>query len=77
MTTYYTVTIGFDYTTDEDVDADELHDAIRESFDTIDLEFDTEVTVFDDDGNEVVGQTRSINVNCDNLRNIEVVKVEP
>lgn len=68
------VTITFYYATDEDIDEDYLHDAIVDSFDTIDLEFDTEVPLYDEKGDET-GETRTVNVNCDNVRDVEVTKV--
>jgi hypothetical protein len=67
----FRVTLVVDYVTDEPIDADELHDAIRESFDNIDLEFDTEVTVWDDEG-EDTGETRTVNVNGERIVELQV-----
>jgi hypothetical protein len=71
----YKVTIVFDYSTDKDVDEDELHDAIRESFDTIDLEFTFEAAMFDENDVELDDETMTVNVNADALRRVEVEKV--
>jgi hypothetical protein len=71
----YRVTIVFDYTASENIDEDELHDAIRESFDTIDLEFDTEVATFDENDVEVPDVTMTVNVNCDSVREINVERM--
>lgn len=76
----YRVTIVFDYTAqwddgNEPPDLDYLHDAIRDSFDNIDLEFDTEAPVYDEDGDET-DDTYTVNVNADNLREVEVIQVD-
>jgi hypothetical protein len=70
------VTIVFDYTSDDEIDSDVLHDAIMDSFDTVDLEFSTEVTVYDEDTGDETDETRTVNVNCDNVREIEVVELK-
>lgn len=77
----YRVTIIFDYSVEPDdpkheIDDDELHDAIMDSFDTVDLEGTYEATVFDENGDEVEGETTSVNYNCDNVREVNVEKLE-
>jgi hypothetical protein len=71
----YRVTIVFDYTASENLDEDELHDGIRESFDTIDLEFDMEVATFDENDVEVPDVTMTVTVNCDTVRDINVERM--
>jgi hypothetical protein len=77
-TKYFKVTIEADYSVeadnDEDIDEDFLHDAIRDNFDTIDLEFDAEHPMYDEDGDET-DDTFTIHVNGDNIRRIDVVSV--
>lgn len=73
----YRVTIVFDYSTDvDDVDEDELHDAIVESFDTIDLEFTSNFIKYAADGTELEDDFEVVTVNCDNLRDVTVEKLE-
>jgi len=83
----YRVTVVFDYSVQYDdppenedrdyfVDDDYLHDALMDNFDTVDLEFTTEHPVYDGDGDEVDDETLTLQVNCDNVREIEVQKVE-
>lgn len=71
----YRVTVVFDYSSDVEVDEDELHDALMENFDTVDLEFQFEAAKFAEDGTEIPGETETVNVNCDTVREIEVVKL--
>lgn len=76
----YRVTIVFDYTAswdegEDDPDVDYLSDAITDSFDNIDLEFDTDIPKYDEDGEET-DETYTVNVNCDNVREVSVVKLE-
>ena len=73
-TTYYTVTVVIDYSTDKLVDEDVLHDAIKDNFDTVDLEFTTEAPTYDENDEELE-ETETIAVNADNIRSVEVVKV--
>ena len=77
----YRVTVILDYTAqwddgEEEPDVDYLHDAITDSFDTVDLEFDTNHPIFDDDGDETE-DTYEVNVNCDNVREVTVERVQP
>jgi hypothetical protein len=73
----YRVTIVFDYSTDvDDVDEDELHDAIMESFDTIDLEFTSNFLKYDENGDELEDDFEVVTVNCDNLRDVTIEKLE-
>jgi hypothetical protein len=67
----FKVTVQFDYSTDKDADPDELHDAIRDSLDDVDLEGEYEATVYDDDGNETDDMT-TITFNADTVRTIIV-----
>jgi hypothetical protein len=72
----YRVTIVFDYSTDvDDVDEDELHDAIMESFDTIDLEFTSNFLKYDENGDELEDDFTVVTVNCDNLRDVTIEKL--
>ena len=72
----YRVTIVFDYSTDvDDVDEDELHDAIMESFDTIDLEFTSNFLKYDENGDELEDDFEVVTVNCDNLRDVTIEKL--
>lgn len=75
----YRVTIVLDYSAeweDGDIEPDEdfLHDAIMDSFDTVDLEFTTEHPVYDEDGEET-DETETMTLNADNIREVEVVKL--
>jgi len=77
----YRVTIVFDYTAtwdddDQEVDEDYLHDAIVDSYDNIDLEFDTEHPKYDESGDEIEDETFTVNMNADNLRQVDVEKVK-
>lgn len=72
----YHVVIEFNYTAqwDEDnqeVDADWLSDAIMDSFDNVDLEFDSDHATYDDKGDETE-ETFTVNVNCDTVRHVTV-----
>jgi uncharacterized protein YxeA len=76
----YRVTIVFDYTAEPetgdegDVDEDELHDAIMDSFDTVDLEGSYEATAYDAEGDETDDKF-TVNFNCDNVREVRVEKL--
>ena len=75
----YRVTIVLDYSAEwdnKDVEPDEdyLHDAIMDSFDTVDLEFTTEHPVYDEDGEET-DETETMTLNADNIREVEVIKL--
>lgn len=77
----YRVTVVFDYTATWDDDQDEpdedyIHDAIVDSYDTVDLEVDTEVPVFNAAGDEVEGETYTVNLNADNVRDVIVEKMK-
>ena len=79
--TDYRVTIVFDYSAswdddDKEVDEDYLHDAIIDSFDTIDLEFDTEHPMYDDESGDELDDTFTVTVNCDNLRDVDVERLK-
>jgi hypothetical protein len=75
----YRVTVVFDYTAtwdddDQEVDEDYLHDAIMDSYDTVDLEVDTEHPKYDKSGDEIEGETFTVNLNADNIRDVVVEK---
>lgn len=77
----YRVTIVFDYTAEaaggEDIDEDELHDAIMESFDTVDLEFTSNFYKYDENSGEVLDlEFIVVHANADNVREITIVKLE-
>lgn len=78
----YRVTVVLDYTAqwddgEDEPDVDYLHDAIMDSFDSVDLEFDTEHPKYDEDGDEIEDETYGVNMNCDNVREVTVDKVQP
>ena len=77
----YRVTIVFDYSAEWDDDKNEpdddyLHDAIIDSFDTIDLEFETEHPMYDEESGDELDDTFTVTVNCDNLRDVDVLKLD-
>jgi len=70
------VTIVFDYSSEDEIDDDELHDMIRDSFDLVDLEVvDAELTVWTDDGVET-DEMRKVAFNCDNVGPISVQRID-
>lgn len=73
----YRITIVFDYTAEGEIeiDDDELHDAIVDSFDNVDLEGSYEAIVYDEDGDETDDRV-TVTFNCDNLRECEVLKLD-
>jgi hypothetical protein len=75
----YRVTIIFDYTAENEhgteVDEDELHDAIVDHYDIVDLEGTYEATVYDENGDET-DERETVNFNCDNVRDVTVEKLE-
>jgi len=76
----YRVTVVLDYTADTDdgseIDLDELHDAIMESFDTVDLEFTSNFIKYDENNDEIEDEFIVVSANCDNVRDVTVEKLE-
>lgn len=81
----YRVTVVFDYTAEWDEvkgdeeswkpDEDFLHDAIVDSYDTIDLEFTTEHPLYDENGDEKV-EMHPVTLNADNIREVEITELD-
>lgn len=73
------VNVVLDYTMswDDDTyepDIDQIHDIIVDALDAVDLEFSGEGTRYDEDDEEIE-ETEAINLNCDNVREVEVTDV--
>lgn len=75
MAKSFRITVKFDVTTNEDADADWLHDGFRDYLDTVELEGSYDETIYDENGEET-DDTKSINFSTDNIYSVSVQELE-